>query len=213
MRRVLITFPKAGLHLYSQILNIGLGNHIGLVNSPTDRTLMTAEEALARIKASKGDLSGHFAYSPQLAEELFDLFEYQIYVTRDLRDVVCSLVDHVARSRTTGFNIDNQISNAKDKIAQAIPMVACWAKMFLGWENEDLFRLTYEDFIIDREGTIEYIHENIPGCGTIQQMMKHSENKTDFFNVGIIGRWKQYFSEDHKRLAEMYLEPLMEAKK
>lgn len=211
MRRVLIAFPKAGLHLYSQILNIGLGNHIGLVRSPTDKSLMTVGETITHIRATEGDLSGHFPYSAELAEELESNFDYLILISRDLRDVVCSLVDHVARSSTTGFNINNSISNARDKISCTIPMVATWAKMFLGWAGINLFHLTYGEFILDRKGTLERIHENIPGCGTIDEMMERSNHKTDFFNVGTIDRWTQYFTDEHIRLAEMYFEPLMEA--
>jgi len=172
---------------------------------------MSIDETVSLIKSSRGDLSGHLAFSPEVAEELIKNFDHIIYATRSLRDVVCSLVDYINRYPTTLLDTNGLIGDAEDKVAQAILTVSDWSKMFAGWTHVDLFRLTYEEGINDRDGTIRRIHENIHDCGTIEEMTKRYKRRTYVFNVGTINRWNEYFTDEHKQLADICFGPSLEA--
>ena len=228
------SFPKSGTHLLTQVLHgftsLGPAVNAGLpavvmFDGPTGdpRSVETVVRDLNRFRP--GDIGyGHLHATPEVKAVLTgaDFASYFIY--RDPRDVVVSHVHYVtsmASDHVHHHYYSQTLTTFEQRLKTSIlglpdidvpfPNIYRRFEPYLGWlEEEQVLSLRFEDFIKNREQTLDLILDHARDQGfqintskgqalnTLESSIKPEKSPT--YRSGSVGKWCNSFSQENKAL-------------
>ncbi|MDR6883158.1 sulfotransferase domain-containing protein [Bacillus sp. 3255] len=214
------TIPKSGTHLLLQIL-LGIPDVTHDENKHiyegTAKQVQTHYQVL-RGAADNEMITGHIYHMPEWAAMFRQLQMKQIFMLRDLRDILVSFV-HFVRTIPYPFSFADPNLPLKESYMQIIygipeidyPHLADYYRLFLGWMDEPgVCTVTYEDLMrsqASRRATIkkiaEYLWEGRTPPISIEQMVDRMEGNINpsgspTFREGRIGGWEKAFDNEIK---------------
>jgi hypothetical protein len=183
-------FPKSGTGLLHAVR--GVKHHIPMFDERGE--WRTEADYLERVRDCD-QCTGHIPYSYDLHHALKRDGYRVVFIFRNLRDVVCSLVRYVARKEGTELNVITRhglrLSRAQDPILEAIDVVAEWWQRFAGWmEHADAL----------------YTYRELRGAA----LLVGREDDSFTFANGNINDWRREFKPHHIRAAEKLPDVLRE---
>ncbi|MBB6445229.1 sulfotransferase domain-containing protein [Bacillus benzoevorans] len=218
---VLNTLPKSGTHLTLQIL---LSNTLISYN-PKKFLLNGLPNQIQGFhdilkQASPNELlTAHLWYTPSIENLFIKLNIKQIYIYRDLRDVLVSFAYFIDKA-PSGIAISYLKSlPIRERLLVLIngtknplwPDFNNYFAPFLGWEKSPVtFPVTYEELVssaISRHNAIksilDYLWEDLIPPVPIEKMIKAAENNINpsscpTFRKGKIGSWRDEFDDEIK---------------
>lgn len=174
-------FPKSGTGLLHAIR--GVQHHVTMFDQHGDWRMEM--EYLRRIR-EHDQCTGHIPYSNGLHTELKRSGYRTVFIFRNLRDVVCSLVNYVRHHEESELNVmtggGSRLSRSKDPILDAIDVVADWWSHFNGW-------MMYADAL--------YTYRELRGAALL---LGREEDSFTFAN-GNINDWQREFQPHHIQAA------------
>ncbi len=227
---ILNTVPKSGTHLLKQLL---LGMNPNVITNNPKHVLYGApnfnkSEDIDRLNHMNDNqfIHGHFYFLPSW-KEIFDRNDLkQIFLVRDLRDVVVSygyFIDKLPNHALYQYFQENEIS-MKDRCLTLIegindtdrnlvyPSIDTWFRSFQPWmEQENVLTVKYEDLHISNSACVETLEKIITflwGDGVtpinketmIKQMINNINTKTSpTFRKGQSGGWLTEFNGPCKK--------------
>lgn len=228
------SFPKSGTHLLTQVLK-GFSRLGPVVDSGLPavtsfdgytgrpRTELEIQRDLERLLP--GDIAyGHVHAFPKAVEFLCQAGVVAYFILRDPRDVVVSHVyyiteiepDHIHHSYYT-----EQLNDFDERLQTSIlgipdpeipfPDIRARFELYMGWlDRPEVLTLHFEDFVNDREGSIERVYDHAIKRGfqtsfekgaSIKLLAKGIDpQRSPTFRSGKVGGWKTAFSSKNKDL-------------
>jgi hypothetical protein len=228
------SFPKSGTHLLTQVLR-GF-SHLGPVvdsglpavtsfdgNTGRPRTELDIQRDLERLLP--GDIAyGHVHAFPKAVGFLCQAGIGAYFILRDPRDVVVSHVyyvteiepDHIHHSYYT-----EQLNDFDERLKTSIlgipdpdipfPDIRARLEPYMGWlDRPEVLTLHFEDFVNDREGSIEKVYNHAVERG-FQTSIEKGEaikllaqgidpQRSPTFRSGKAGGWRTAFNPENKDL-------------
>jgi hypothetical protein len=179
-RALFNVFPKSGTGLIQQFR--GIADHVTMFDERGD---YRTPADYARRVMDCDQCTGHIPYSDELLKALKQNGYRIIFVFRNLRDVVCSLVYYV-RMKGTELNVLTSggypLSEAKDPLLEAIEVVAGWWRLFEPW-------MLSADAV--------YSYRELRGAA----LLLGNEQDSFTFAHGNINEWQRQFKPRHIRAA------------
>ncbi|MFC0237161.1 sulfotransferase domain-containing protein [Fictibacillus phosphorivorans] len=213
------SFPKSGTHLMFQILT-------GIHSITFDQNLHLYEGVSAQLAEHQRELeklsdneflSGHIYYSASWASLLQDLNMKQIFLYRDLRDVVVSYNYYIEKVNAPLHQYFKKKQLSKKErmlsIIRGIPELGHqdihdWFSEFKGWLSApNVLSIKFED-LLRSEGSLdesvqkivqfvtEEDKENIDHTVIKRAKENISTQDSATFRKGTIGNWKEEFDEE-----------------
>ncbi|WP_268234788.1 sulfotransferase domain-containing protein [Fictibacillus barbaricus] len=217
------SFPKSGTHLMFQILT-------GLPSVKHDQLLHLYEgfpyqfthheQALRGIKENEF-ISGHIYYSKSWEDKLKELNMKQIFLYRDLRDIIVSYNHYVEKVDAPLFHVfREQNLSQKERLLAIIngvesssfnhPGIKEWFSFFINWMHiPHVLSVRFEDLISNEQSQtktlstiIKYLYnDHLPL--PIDQMLSSIKRNIDpsqsaTFRKGKIGSWQEEFDQELK---------------
>ena len=228
------SFPNSGTHLLTQVLEgfprIGAAVETGLpavvmYEGATGRERSEAEILRDLGRFAGGDTGyGHLHALPGIVKYLTGPGVCAYFILRDPRDVVVSHVHYVTRIEPNHVHHDYYTNTLKDfesrlrtsilgrpEAANPFPDIAGRFAPFLGWlERDEVLTLKYEDFLVDRAGTLVLVLAHAikrgfrltmpekEALGVLETMINPQRSPT--FRQGKSGGWKEQFSPANREL-------------
>ncbi len=213
------SFPKSGTHLMFQILT-------GIHSITFDQNLHLYEGVSAQLAEHQRELeklsdneflSGHIYYSASWASLLQDLNMKQIFLYRDLRDVVVSYNYYIEKVNAPLHQYFKKKQLSKKErmlsIIRGIPELGHqdihdWFSEFKGWLSApNVLSIKFED-LLRSEGSLDESVQKIVQFVTEEdkESIDHtvikrakeniSTQDSATFRKGTIGNWKEEFDEE-----------------
>lgn len=228
------SFPKSGTHLLTQVLQ-GFP-HIGPAVDAGLPAVVTYDAATGHPRPAKailadlrrllpGDIAyGHLHATPAALEALSSPGVAAYFILRDPRDVAVSHVHYVTEMepghihhhyyREVLKTFDERLKTSIQGLPGTeipFPDIRQRFEPFLGWlDCPAVLTLRFEDFITDREKTLERVLEHALRSGfplgverskALQILAGGIDpRRSPTFRSGKVGGWKEHFSEENKRL-------------
>jgi len=175
------TFPKSGTGLLHGIRGINL--HVTMFDK---RGEFRQVEDYIRSILDCENCTGHVPYYQKICDALKRNDYRIVFIFRNLRDVVCSLVEYVCK-RDTELNVmvngGVRLSHSLDPILDGIDVVSKWWGMFAGWmDNADAV----------------YTYRELRGAA----LLVGKEDDAFTFAHGGINRWQKEFKPHHIEAAK-----------
>lgn len=228
------SFPKSGTHLLTQVLKgfsrLGpavdsglpaITSYDGFTGRP--RTEHEIQADLKRLLP--GDIAyGHIHAFPKAVEFLCQVGVGTYFILRDPRDVVVSHVHYVTdiepdhihhnyyKEQLSDFNARLQISILGIP-NQAIPFPDIRARFepYMVWlDRPEVLTLYFEDFINNRDGSIEQVYNHAVERGFQTSLEKGvaiarlaqgiDPQRSPTFRSGKVGSWRTAFGDKNKQL-------------
>jgi hypothetical protein len=210
-RLFLVSIPKSGTNMLTQAIG---GEHAqinGMIQR--NRTGHPYKMLLRKIEGFARFGRAHLPYHPVYMEKMKEQNIKVIFMYRDPRDMMVSHIHWVKRAEDVGGGFVNlittegvRLNKCSDPIGELIKVYKWHMWRFIGWLCEpDVLPLRYEDMVTDTLGTMGAIHgflgdelRNLLDCSTADQMAGRINPGTcSTFRKGIIGDWKNHFTEQH----------------
>lgn len=212
MRVFLTSIPKAGTNMVVQAIGlpaklINLGLNVKNDEHPVD---LVFNQIKNFEDFGWGHIPFHLSYYSQLNNDRV------IFLHRDLRDCMVSQLHWVRRVEDVGGGFINfmtdsgkRLAKCDDPITEMINRYDWHVRRFLPWRDQsNVLIITYEDLIQRRELTlvkiINHMDENLRvrvNCTDVEKMRRRINPDTcATFRKGIIGDWKNHFSDEHEEL-------------
>lgn len=148
---------------------------------------------------------------PEITADLGDKFSHRVYILRDGRDVINSLIhfltDEISLKLCPEYTIrvPRQLYNNLDYFKN---LVQRWREHVLSYEKHknDFFLLTFEDLLEDRErvltGLGHYLGLSVNSVELADSTSFETMRKTapQHLRKGIRGNWKSFFTDKHKEI-------------
>ena len=189
-------------------------------------TLRSTELITKELKRLRGgDIAyGHLHADPDVVEELLRPQIVPFFLYRDPRDVVVSHVHYVTELEPDHVHHDyyvHKLAHFDDRLAVSIlgrpelgnlfPNIQQRFDPYLDWmDKSEIMSLRYEDLIQNRRPALELILNHVIDRGFPLKYSKdfsleilNSEirpEKSPTFRQGVIGKWRETFTEVHKEL-------------
>jgi hypothetical protein len=228
------SFPKSGTHLLIQVLqgftHIGPAVDSGLPAILTyegatgrPRSLQTILKDLHRLRS--GDVAyGHLHAFPEVVSLLCQHGSAPYFIYRDPRDVVVShvyYVTDVAANHVHHQYYSRELKNFDERLQVSIlgrpdagvpfPNIRERFEPYLGWlDRLEVLSLRFEDFIKDRQATLERVFDHAVGRGFPASVTRETARRildsaidparSPTFRSGKVGRWQEMFTDTHKSL-------------
>jgi len=221
------SFPKSGTHLLTQVIET-LPNtrnyHRFITNSTSFKFIERSEKKLKNIlnkTLPQEMITGHLKYTDNINKHLKDNNFISLYIYRDPRDIVISEAFYLSNmNRWHKMSKEfNQLNTLDEKILLAIegsnyvdnyPNINSRFMPFKQWiEDEFTFSIKYEDLVSENK---EKILQDLVQFINRKQEIKFDSNlliinilkninpeKSHTFREGGTGKWKKYFTEEHKK--------------
>lgn len=213
------SFPKSGTHLMFQILT-------GIHSITFDQNLHLYEGVSAQLAEHQRELeklsdneflSGHIYYSASWASLLQDLNMKQIFLYRDLRDVVVSYNYYIEKVNAPLHQYFKKKQLSKKErmlsIIRGIPELGHqdihdWFSEFKGWLSApNVLSIKFEDLLRSEDSLDESVQkivqfvteedkENIDHTVIKRAKENISTQDSATFRKGTIGNWKEEFDEE-----------------
>ena len=182
------------------------------------------EQALAWINSLQPrDIpSAHLFVQDEVMKRVCSSAFIPYFIFRDPRDVVVSHVFYVTDMEQHHVHHDYYASlpdfNSRLKVSILgrpdikieFPNIADRFAPYLGWlDQPSVMKIHFEDLINDRLGTLNRIIDHFcarvplqtPRQSTLESLESSiNPQRSPTFRSGKTGEWKQYFTEDHKRI-------------
>jgi hypothetical protein len=227
-RLFLNSIPKSGTHLLQQIV-LGMPNlRIQTNGQYYEGYPSQLNDQFKRLRSMKpGEVgAGHVYYSDTWAHTLRRLKIKSIFIVRDPRDSVVSLMHFIVNQHPQHElhpYFVNQLQTSKQRFLTLIhgvrtqnvdyPGVVEWHDRFLRWRSDpNILTIKYEDLMTNpqtRKKTLEKIFDFVwkgrtppyPKPIMIQLMENHIDpKKSATFRKGQIGNWKHEFDNETKQV-------------
>lgn len=176
MRTFYNTFPKSGTGLIHSIRGIGL--HVTMFDN---RGEFRRDDDYIRSILECDNCTGHVPFDRQICDVLKRNDYRIVFIFRNLRDVVCSLVEYVIKMDTELDAMVNggvRLSRSLDPILDGIDVVSRWWGMFAGW-------MDHADAV--------YTYRELRGAA----LLLGHEDESATFAHGNINRWQKEFKAHH----------------
>lgn len=231
------SFPKSGTHLLTQVLQsfpkLGPAIDSGLpavvtFEGDTGRARPTDEIIRDLQRLLPGDIAyGHVHALPEAVDYLCQPGWAAYFILRDPRDVVVSHVHYVTEMEpnhihhayysqvlhTFDERLCTSITGLDGQTASQVPFPDIRARFdpYLAWlDHPQVLTLRFEDFITQREATLEQVLKHAVQRGFPLCLEQHAAiqvladgidpQRSPTFRSGKIGGWRKQFTEEHKRL-------------
>lgn len=227
-RILLVSVPKSGTHMLESILE----EFPGLRNSGW-RTLTNetcSDQSIRRI--GRGMFANsHLYYTPELARLIREQGIKTIFVMRDPRDIVVSRykyireIDHLHPAHQFLASFDNDRDGLMAAIAgkdNIMPGMQTVLEGFRGWLHDDaVLSIKYEDLVgstgmgsdAARAQTLSDIASHLESPITQDSLdrLDHAlrSKNSSTRRKGVIGGWKEEFSEEHTAFFKQHLQQLL----
>jgi hypothetical protein len=228
------SFPKSGTHLLTQVLKgfsrLGPAVDSGLpaitsFDGYTGRPHTEIEIQADLEQLLPGDIAyGHLHALPKAIEFLCQDGVGTFFILRDPRDVVVSHVHYVTdiepshihhhyyKDKLNDFNerLETSILGLSDP-AIPFPDIRARFEPYMAWlDRPEVLTLHFEDFVTNREGSIEQVYKHAVARGFQAAVEKEKAigvlaqgvdpQRSPTFRSGKVGDWKTQFSHENKRL-------------
>jgi len=192
-----------------------------------------------------GDIGyGHVHAFPAALDYLCRPGMAAYFILRDPRDVVVSHVHYVAemapnhihhryyhevlqtfderlRASIAGVPASELEKAAGKPVYEPLPGIRGRFEPYLGWlERDEVLLLRYEDFILEREATLERVLDHAIRRGFAPRLDREQAlqalaasidpQRSPTFRSGKVGGWRSSFSEEHQRLFQEVTGDLLE---
>lgn len=228
------SFPKSGTHLLTQVLSAfprlgpavprGMGPVLTFERETGRRR---SESALIRDlqRLGPGDISfGHVVATPGTQALLCDEGVAHFFLYRDPRDIAVShafyvtekATDHVHHEhyRRTLETFDERLETSilgRSELGDGFPDIGARFALYRDWLRCPwVCRLRFEDFITEREATLEGMLAHarargfplqVPQAQAVAALAEAIDPKrSPTFRSGRIGGWKRHFTAHHRRI-------------
>lgn len=215
------SIPKSGTHLLLQIL-MGMPS---VIHDPNKHfyegrsAQLDAHYALLRQTTVNECITGHLYYSPEWAGFLQELQMKQVFLIRDLRDVLVSFCYYIKKFPDYPYPVADPRLSQKERYLMAIegipemhyPDFGSWYRLFLGWMNEpNVLTITFEQLVSSpqsRKQTItqiaNFLWNGLTPPIPIEEMAAQMETNiapgsSPTFRSGMIGSWRDEFDQEVK---------------
>lgn len=222
-----ISIPKCGTHLLSKCLKLLTGRNIYMFvpgrlkpyahyhASPEDIKLLTK-------LAFDGYWVSHLVYTPERAQLLAAADCAKFFIYRDPRDQLISFIFYTRMRKNVWPQANDMTMNelifdlmttskAMTNDPPGFGIVGLY-KNYLAWMNvPGMLSIRFEDLIGPDGGgnqqaqdrTIQQIAKHI-GLKLSREQLEHVKKQlfggTGTFRKGVIGQWKRYFTDEHKKV-------------
>jgi hypothetical protein len=172
-----------------------------------------------------GDIAfGHLHADPEVVAELTRDPLITFFLYRDPRDVVVSHVHYVTEIEIDHVHHDHyvhRLTNFDDRLSTSIlgrpeldklfPNIQERFEPYLGWiDQPEIMTLRYEDLVLKKQYTLDLILEHVISRGFPLECSRDSSlrildseikpEKSPTFRRGETGKWRESFTEYHKKL-------------
>lgn len=217
-----VSIPKAGTHLLERALCMHpkLYRPVIRTQDEANHSLEESREVFSRMKPGQIIVS-HLFYTPQLARLLREHEIRCVFIVRDLRDIVISEANYLAKN--TGHIYHSAfagLDNKRDRIircleggkSSGLPSMAWIFDAFRGWLDSDALTVRFEDLIGNAGGgdaqrqldTVKriYSHLDIPCDEALIRRLADGvfSNASPTFHKGHTAQWQRTFDDQTKQL-------------
>lgn len=228
------SFPKSGTHLLTQVLK-GFSRLGPVVDSGlpavtsfdgyTGRPYTELEIQRDLERLLPGDIAyGHIHAFPEAVAFLCHAGTCTYFILRDPRDVVVSHVYYVTEIKPDHVHHNyytEQLNDFDERLQTSIqgipdpeipfPDIRARFEPYMGWlDRPEVLTLHFEDFVNDREGSIEQVYNHAVERGFLTTFEKGEAIKllaqgidpqrSPTFRSGKVGGWKTAFNPENKDL-------------
>lgn len=218
MKYLLISIPKAGMHLFNQLTtreytNIPYGSMVYDVN-PHKTTI-------AQLKEFSGMGRTHISYHPIYEQILRNSEILSVFLYRDPRDLMVSYYFWTKKLGHSGHSIPGLVKDVSvfmDSDDPFTSMMEFWGehiRRYLPWMfvSDLVLPISFEDLRFDTVETLKKVNKFFGGepFGSPEAMSARMNPPTSpTFRLGIVGDWVNHFEEHHIEAFNKTLGDVME---
>lgn len=217
MKYILISVPKSGTNMITQAIG---GSHHQIDGRIQEHDRHPHPYVIKELVNFDRFARSHLPFS-SFYPTLFKIMDIKgIFLYRDPRDSIVSWLYWIQREGEIGGGFINfmtdegvRVAESSDPIKWLISKSAYHWERFIGWMNvEGVLSLSYEDILENKERELQKIAEFTENSfGSVNAMQTRiNPSSCSTFRKGIIGDWKNHFTDEHTEYFNKEMKRIME---